>query len=128
MSTNEFETKRLYRARDGWILGVAKGLSNYVDISPFWIRAALVITFFATGFFPIVVLYVIAAILMHKEPVITPETEDDLEFYNSYASSKAMALARLKRKFEQLERRTQRIESMVTAKEFAWEHRLRSGQ
>jgi phage shock protein C len=128
MSTNELGSKKLYRARDGFCFGVAKGLANYSGIPAIWIRIALIITFFATGYFPIVVAYIVAGIVIPKEPVLPPVTPDDQEFYNSYTTSKTMALARLKRKFDQLDRRTQRIESMVTAKEFAWEHRLRTGQ
>lgn len=118
----------LYRARGGWIFGVARGLATYSELPVFWIRLTLVITFFMTGFFPVAILYVVAAFFMKPEPVMKPQSEEDWEFYNSYASSRSMALARLKRKFDKLESRARRIEAAVTAREFDWEHRLRTGQ
>lgn len=124
----EYERKRLYRSRSGLICGVCRGLGEYADISPLWIRLGVLAAFFLSGFFPVVIAYFVAALLMKPEPVLPPASDEDLEFYNSFASSRSMALARLKRKLEQLERRTRRIESAVTAREYAWEHRLRTGQ
>lgn len=116
----------LYRSRKGWIFGVAKGLANYADLPVFWIRLALVAALVFTGFFPVAFIYVLAAFLMKPEPVLPPQTDDDWEFYNSYTSSRAMAIGRLKNKLDQLERRTRRVESAVTARAFDWEHRLHS--
>lgn len=117
----------LYRARDGWIFGVCKGLARKAELPVFWIRASLVVLSILTWFLPFAFLYLGAALVMKPEPVIEPRTEDDWEFYNSYASSRTMALARLKHRFDQLERRTRRIEHAVTAREFDWEQRLRAG-
>ena len=55
------------------------------------------------------------------------ETEEAQEFYNSYTSSRSLALHRLKRTFDSLDRRVQRIESAVTAREYNWERRLNEG-
>ncbi|MBI3301825.1 MAG: hypothetical protein HYZ72_07070 [Deltaproteobacteria bacterium] len=71
-----------------------------------------------------VVLYFLAALLMKPEPVLPLETEGEQEFYNSYASSRRMALHRLKRTYDTLDRRIQRIESIVTSREYDWERRL----
>ncbi len=117
----------LYRSRDGWIFGVARGLADYADLPVFWIRLGLLVAFVFSGFWPVAVLYLIAAFFIKPEPVLQPQTDDAWEFYNSYASSRSMALARLKRQLDQLERRTRRMESIVTAREFDWEQRLHSG-
>ena len=61
---------------------------------------------------------------MKPEPVLPLQTEDDEEFYNSFASSRRMAIHRLKRTFDHLDRRIQRIESIVTARDFDWDSRL----
>jgi len=117
----------LYRSRKGLIFGVCRGLGNFTDISVFWIRTFTVIIFIFTGFFPIVVLYAVAALFMREEPVLEPSSPEDWEFYNSLASNRSMGIGRLKRKFDQLERRTRRMEDHVTAREFSWEERLQQG-
>ena len=126
MRNENYSHKRLYRSRNGVIGGICRGIADYVGVNVFWVRVATALAFLA--FFPIIIAYVIAVICMPLEPVMVPVTDEDKEFYSSFSSSRTMALARLKRKFEQLERRTRRIESLVTAREYAWEHRLRSGQ
>jgi len=77
-----------------------------------------------SGVWPIVILYFLAALLMKPEPVLPLETEGEQEFYNSYASSRRMALHRLKRTYDNLDRRIQRIESVVTSREYDWDRRL----
>ena len=122
----DHQDRPLYRSRDGCILGVCKGIANYSGLSVCWIRIGFIILCFITSVFPGIFLYLLAAVLMKPEPVIEPQTEQEWEFYHSYAGSRAMGLARLKRKFDQLERRARRMESIVTGRDFDWEQRLRS--
>jgi len=114
----------IYRSRNGVILGVFKGLGNHFDLSVRWLRIIGVIIFILTGFWPIVVLYLLAALIMKPEPVIPPENLDETEFYDSYAHSRKGAVHRMKRQYETLNRRVQRMEDIVTDKEFDWEERL----
>jgi phage shock protein C len=114
----------LYRSRNGVILGVCRGIAEYFDFSVFWTRAIVVIMLFFSGFWPIMALYFIAALLMKPEPVIPIEGDDQQEFYNSYIHSRKGAIDRLKRRYDNLERRIQRMEHAVTAKEFDWDRRL----
>ena len=114
----------LYRSRNGIILGVCRGIAEYFDFSVFWTRAIVLIIFFFSGFWPIMALYFIAALLMKPEPVIPIESDDQREFYDSYIHSRKGAIDRLKRRYENLERRIQRMEHTVTAKEFDWDRRL----
>jgi phage shock protein C len=69
-------------------------------------------------------LYFIAALLMKPEPVVPIQTEEEQEFYDSYIHSSKGAVGRLKRRYDILERRIQRMEHTVTAREFDWNHRL----
>ena len=115
----------LYRARDGWIFGVCKGIANYLDFSVFWCRVIAVVVFIFSGFWPIVVLYLVAALLMKPEPVLPLQSDEDREFYHSYVSSRSMALHRLKQTFDRLERRIRRMEDIVTARDYDWESRLK---
>jgi phage shock protein C len=77
-----------------------------------------------TGFWPLVGLYVLAALVMKPQPSLPIETDEDQEFYNSYVSSRGMALQRLRRIFDKLDHRLQRMEDRVTAREYDWDRRL----
>jgi phage shock protein C len=114
----------LYRSRNGVVLGVCRGIAEYFDFSVFWTRAIVLIVLLFSGFWPIMALYFIAALLMKPEPVIPIESEDQQEFYNSYIYSRKGAIDRMKRRYENLERRIQRMEHRVTTKEFDWDRRL----
>ncbi|UCF83194.1 MAG: envelope stress response membrane protein PspC [Desulfobacteraceae bacterium] len=114
----------LYRSRNGIILGVCRGIAEYFDFSVFWARTIVVILFLFSGFWPIMALYFIAALLMKPEPVIPIQTEDQQEFYDSYVYSRKGATDRLKRRYDNLDRRIQRMEHTVTAREFDWDQRL----
>jgi phage shock protein C len=116
-----------YRARDGVIFGVCKGIARHLDFSVFWMRVIVAAIAVFTGFWPMVGLYLIAALIMKPEPVIPFQTEGDEEFYNSFTSSRQMALHRLKRTYDRLERRIRRMEAIVTDREFDWDRRFNGG-
>ena len=118
--------KGLYRSRQGVVFGVCRGLAEYFDFSVFWARAIALILLFVTGLWPVVGLYILAALLMKPEPVIPIETEAEQEFYNSYTHSRHGAAQRLKRRYESLERRIRRMEHIVTTPEYNWEKRYNS--
>lgn len=114
----------LYRSRNGVVLGVCRGIAEYFDFSVFWTRTIVLIVLFFSGFWPILALYFIAALLMKPEPVIPIESDDQQEFYDSYMYSRKGAIDRLRRRYENLERRIQRMEHTVTSKDFNWDRRL----
>jgi len=116
----------LYRSRNGIILGVCKGIADYFDFSVFWARVITLALLFFTGFWPFMILYFVAALLMKPEPVIPIETDEEQEFYDSYVHSHRGATDRLKRRYENLERRIRRMEDHVTGREFEWENKLNS--
>jgi len=121
---NTVSRRGLYRSRSGVIFGVCKGIAEYFDFSVFWARMIAVILLFVTGLWPIVGLYILGALLMKPEPVIPLETEAEKEFYDSYTHSRYGAAQRLKRRYENLERRIRRMEHIVTTPEFNWEKRF----
>ena len=116
----------LYRSRNGIILGVCRGIADYFDFSVFWARVITLVLLFLTGFWPVMILYFVAAFLMKPEPVIPIETDEEQEFYDSYVHSHRGAADRLKRRYENLERRIRRMEDHVTGREFEWENKLNS--
>jgi len=122
---NRFETlassKGIYRSRRGIFMGVCRGLSDYFNISVFWVRIITLISFLFTGFWPVGVMYIVAGLIIKMEPVSPLSNEKDQEFYNTYTHSRSSAIQRIKRKFENIERRIQRMEHTVTSREFDWE-------
>lgn len=120
------ERAPLYRSRNGVLLGVCRGLADYFDMSVFMVRAVVVVAFIVTGIWPVGILYLVAAILMKPEPVVPVTNDDEREFYDSYADSRSNALSRIKRKFDNLDRRIRRMEDVVTSKDFEWERKFKS--
>jgi phage shock protein C len=117
----------IYRSRSGIILGVCKGLAQHFDFSVFWTRVIALILLCVAGFFPAIGLYLLSALLMKPEPVIPVRNAAEKEFYDSYMYSRQGALQRLKRRYENLQRRIQRMEHIVTSAEYDWENRLNNG-
>jgi phage shock protein C len=114
----------MYRSRNGMLLGVCRGLAEYFDFSIFWVRAITLILFIFTGLWPVGVLYFLAALLMKPEPVLPLETNEQEEFYDSYIHSRKGAYDRIRRRYEKLDRRIQRMEDAVTTRSFDWDRRL----
>lgn len=106
------------------ICGVCKGIAEHLDFPVFWLRVIALVILFTAGIFPPVLLYFLAAIFMKPEPVIPFSDVEDQEFYNSYVSSRSMAVHRVKKTYDNLDRRIRRIEDIVTAKDYDWETRL----
>lgn len=117
----------IYRSRSGAILGVCKGLAEHFDFSIFWTRVIALILLFVAGFLPAIGLYLLAALLMKPEPAVPIHDAAEKEFYDSYANSRQGAVQRLKRRYENLQRRIQRMEHIVTSSEYDWENRLNNG-
>ena len=115
----------IYRSRSGMILGVCKGIADHFDISLFWFRIITVVLTLFTGFWPTVVIYIIAALIMKQEPIIPFENDAESEFYDSYASSPDSGLRRLKREFDNINSRIRRMEDIVTSKDFSWESKMK---
>jgi len=120
---NEWLRGGLYRSRRGLLLGVCRGIAEYFGFSVFWTRVAAVILLFLTGLWPMTGIYFLAALIMKPEPIMPLRDEEEREFYNDYVHSPRGALSRVKRRYEDLERRIERMEDKVTSREFEWENK-----
>lgn len=101
-------------------MGVCRGLADHFNFSVFWTRMIILLLFLFTGFWPVGVMYIVAGLLIKLEPVSPLQDEKDHEFYDTYTHSRESAIARIKRKFKNIERRIQRMEDTVTSREFDW--------
>ncbi len=126
MKSNDAPTGTgIYRSRKGIIFGVCRGLAEHFDFSVVWARAIAVMFLFISGLWPAVGIYLIATLIMKPAPVVPLESDAEREFYDSYTHSRHMAAQRLKRRFENLERRIRRMEHIVTTREFDWEEKIK---
>lgn len=113
-------SRGIYRSRKGIFMGVCRGLAEYFNFSVFWLRIITLLLFLFTGFWPVGVMYIVAGLLLKMEPVSPLRDENDQEFYESYTHSRQSAIQRIKKKFENIDRRIQRMEDTVTSREFDW--------
>lgn len=122
-----YETRDLsrpYRSRRGIVMGVCRGLAEYFEVSVSMTRAATIIVCVFTGFWPVAGLYFLAALLLKPEPVLPFERYEERQFYDSYTESRSSAVSRLQGMHDAIDRRMQRIEDIVTSRDFDWEQRM----
>ena len=121
---SELDWRRLYRSRDGAVLGVCKGLAAFLDVPVPAVRAVVILLTLSAGVWPVVAAYVVAGFLIKPEPTLPPDTEAESDVYNAYQTDRKAVLARLRDRAERLERRVRRLEDHVTSREFDFDRRL----
>jgi len=114
----------LYRSRDGIILGVCRGVADYFDFSAFWIRAILIAVFIFSGFWPIIGIYILAALLMKSAPGVSGRKGSKRNFHFRYDRARRETAEHFKRKWGHLEKRIRRMEDKDTSREFDWDNRF----
>jgi phage shock protein C len=127
MTYRTSSNRTLYRSRHGMFFGVCKGLAEYADIPVFWVRFGILLATLLTGFWPMILLYIVAAIFLKPAPMIEFTDDEDWNFYQTYVSDRKVALLRLKRRCQSLDKRTRRMENIVTNRAYDWERRFESG-
>ena len=120
------EDSGLYRSRNGMIFGVAKGLSECSGFPVWFVRIAFIFAAIFLQVVPMIVVYVVLAIIMRPEPVIEFSSEEEREFYNTYGNDRRPALDRMRGILEKLDKRVQRLENAVTDPEKDWDRRFRN--
>ncbi len=101
-------------------MGVCRGVAEHFHVSVFWLRVITVALFLFTGFWPVGVIYIVIGLLLRPEPVSPLMDENETEFYHTYDRSRESAVQKIKKKFENIDRRIQRMEDTVTSREFDW--------
>jgi phage shock protein C len=107
--------RRLYRARDGIVLGVCGGLADHFGIDRRVMR--LVVALAALMFFPTVLIgYVVLGLLLEKDPDRPPIGARQRG--QARRESAADRLERQQQRFRDLDRRLQRLEEYITSSRF----------
>jgi len=70
MHWNECDGRRArpYRARNGMLLGVCRGLAEHWGLSVFWTRVLVVALAVFTAFWPVMITYLVVGLLLRPEP------------------------------------------------------------
>jgi phage shock protein C len=113
----------LHRSRSGIILGVCRGLADYLGIAALWIRLAAVIVLLATGLWPITLLYIITAFIMKPEPTGRVHIIDGRDYGRCRYSSEGVFQG-LRHKFKKMDQRIRHMEDIVTDRAYDWDRRM----
>ncbi|HSV92652.1 MAG TPA: envelope stress response membrane protein PspC, partial [Desulfobacterales bacterium] len=97
---------------------------RYLDVPVFWTRVVVIVAFFLSSMWPVVLLYILAALLMKPEPVLPAASEEERAFCDRYADARHETAQRLRRRYDSLDERIRRMEDVVTSREFDWDRRL----
>lgn len=120
-------SNRLYRSRDGKFLGLCDGIAKWRDLPVFYVRLGVVIAAFFTGFFPALIVYVVASLILDTEPSGSRANNENSEkdFDRRYRRNKESVVDDIKHEYRDLKRRMSRMESDVVDREEDWEERFR---
>ena len=115
----------------GIIAGVCAGVADYFDWNLKLLRAALVIVFLFTGFFPIVIAYCVLWYVMDPIDADTAAASgysgggDSPYGGGSAGAARRPTMAEVQARFERLDNRLREIEECVTDKEFELRRELK---
>ena len=114
-----------FRATDGLFLGVAKGLAEHFDWPTGLVRLVFVLTAILLFFWPTLVLYLGAALLMSPTPSVRLDSPAEREVWLQAQLDPQGALDCLSRRAKGLEKRLGRLEDFVTSRDYAWLRRFK---
>lgn len=107
----------------GVIAGVCAGIAEYFDWNVRLLRAILVVGFIFSGFFPIVVAYLVLWYVLDPRP---PEPATSFESPAApQAPTRPASMTDIKARFERLDQRLRNIEECVTDREFELRRELK---
>jgi phage shock protein C len=110
----------LYRnPGEGHVAGVCAGLGDYFGVPARNIRIALVILSIFGFFGPVLVGYIVLAVLLPRRPPKLYRDSEDEAFWRSVARHPGDTVSGLARRFRDLEGRLARLERRVTSPEEA---------
>ena len=118
---------RLYRSRkESIFFGVCGGIAEHFGLPVLGVRIVLVIlTLSGAGLF-VPIIYVILGLTLKIAPEEEFESYEQEEFWNAYETSRSDALRKVHRQFQTLDKRLQRMESIVTKPSFDLESEWRN--
>lgn len=106
----------LYRdPLNGKVAGVCAGLADYFGVKVSGVRLALILLSIFGFFGPVLVGYIVLAVLLHPKPQHLFKDSEDEAFWRSVARRPADTVSGLARRFRTMEDRLARMEHRVTS-------------
>jgi phage shock protein C len=109
----------------GRIAGVCAGLSDYFGVNVCGVRLALIVLSCFGFFGPLLLGYVVMAMVLNTAPAHLYKDKADEEFWRSVARRPADTVGGLARRFRDIDQRMARMERRVTSPEEALRARFR---
>lgn len=120
-----YNPNRLYRdKRNAILMGVCAGIADYFDIKVGVIRFLAVLALLFTGGWAIIP-YVIMGFALDPKPAVLYEQPLEDEFWRNARTKPDYTSADLRRRFDEVERRTRDLEAYITSKRFRLDRELR---
>lgn len=121
--TAQLKTYGPFRANDGIIFGVAKGLADYFGWSVGIVRILIIVVSCFLFFWPTVILYLLAAMIMSPAPAEDLGTQEERDIWLQTDLDPQAAMEQLGRRAATVEKRLRRLEDYVTSREYNWERK-----
>ena len=124
---------KLYRARNGEIFGVCKGIAKWAELPVGPVRLAVILLAVFSGFVPVLAIYVLAAIFLPVEPLYKSKFENGFsedfkdDFKKEYRENRKRTVHDIKDEFDKLKRKVAGMEDDVLHtqdKEEDWDTRF----
>ncbi len=118
---------RLYKnPHQGKITGVCAGIADYFDVKVSVVRVLFVLGALFTGIWPFVIGYIIASMCLDPKPRDLYEDDREEQFWKQARKSPDYTAAELRRRFRDIERRTNEMEAYMTSKRYRLERELKA--
>ena len=114
-----FNPNKLYKdPRNSRCLGVCAGIADYFDVRPGVVRLLTIIGALMTGIWAFVCAYLILGFVLERKPEEMYERPEEDEFWRRARTKPEYTAVDLRRRFDDIERRTRDMEAYVTSKRF----------
>lgn len=121
-----FNPNKLYKdTRNGRFMGVCAGIADYFDTRPSVIRFLVVLGALFTGIIGVLICYVILGVILDKKPDDLYDEPEEDQFWRQARTKPDYTKVDLNRRFEEIERRTRRMEAYMTSRQFRMNREFR---
>lgn len=123
--TAQLKTYGPFRAKDGVIFGVAKGIADHFGWSVGLVRLILILSAIFLFLWPTIIIYLLAALLMSPAPDGRLDTQEERDIWLQTQLDPGAAMEQLSRRAGAVEKRLRRLEDFITSREYAWSRKMR---